>query len=381
MKKSILYISPENFTDHNFPVMEHICKFYNLHWLIVFDYNFGRKPLFSEEEIELFARENNVSYTILKKKYRRRNPLNLIFNIKFLIKILKYKTDLIYIETLNDIYFSILSVLFINKKKSILAIHDVLSHVTNKRTISDLVINLTDKLERTFFYNIHLFSHTQAKILKSNYSDKRVFVVPLFLLKFPYVKTITYIKTPKVNFLYWGSIRYNKGLDFLILAAEKLYENGFENFKVTIVGRTKEWETYNSLIKHQEIFELHVSDEFIPIEQVAKLFASSQFLVLPYRDITQSGPLNHAYNYNLPVIASNLDGFKEYIIDGNNGFLFESENIDSLYNVMKMVMSLNETSLLTIKSNLSAFVNKNMSDEVILGKYRSMLDSVIISDK
>ena len=43
--------------------------------------------------------------------------------------------------------------------------------------------------------------------------------------------------------------------------------------------------------------------------------------MLPYQDVAQSGPHMIAYNYNLPVIASDIEGFAERVEDGENSFL------------------------------------------------------------
>lgn len=66
----------------------------------------------------------------------------------------------------------------------------------------------------------------------------------------------------------------------------------------------------------------NITAEFrrIDDEEIPELFTKSDYLVLPYEDVAQSGPHMIAYNYNLPVIASDIDGFKERVVDGENGF-------------------------------------------------------------
>lgn len=43
--------------------------------------------------------------------------------------------------------------------------------------------------------------------------------------------------------------------------------------------------------------------------------------MLPYQDVAQSGPHMIAYNYNLPVIASDINGFVERVEDGKMVFI------------------------------------------------------------
>ena len=56
--------------------------------------------------------------------------------------------------------------------------------------------------------------------------------------------------------------------------------------------------------------------------EVAEFFAKHDFLMLPYQDVAQSGPHMIAYYYNLPVIASDIEGFNERVVDVVFGFLF-----------------------------------------------------------
>ncbi len=51
--------------------------------------------------------------------------------------------------------------------------------------------------------------------------------------------------------------------------------------------------------------------------------------------MTQSGPLRIAYGYDIPVIASDLEGFKESVEENVTGVLFKSENVESLVEVMR----------------------------------------------
>ena len=45
-----------------------------------------------------------------------------------------------------------------------------------------------------------------------------------------------------------------------------------------------------------------------------------------------------AQSYQVPVIVSDLQGMTEIVTDGKNGFVFQTENSDSLCQKMKEVM-------------------------------------------
>ena len=91
-------------------------------------------------------------------------------------------------------------------------------------------------------------------------------------------------------------------------------------------------------------------------------------MVLPYKDVTQSGPLLISYNYNLPVIASNHPGFAEYISQGVTGFLFNNCDEKSLAATMIDIVE-GKYNLDTIVNNLEQFIRKNVSLDSIVKKY------------
>ena len=70
--------------------------------------------------------------------------------------------------------------------------------------------------------------------------------------------------------------------------------------------------------------------EFIADEDVEIYFKAADVLVLPYREIFQSGVLFLGYNFGLPVIASDVGSLKEEIIQGETGFVCKPNDPDDL---------------------------------------------------
>ena len=72
------------------------------------------------------------------------------------------------------------------------------------------------------------------------------------------------------------------------------------------------------MIKNKNIFNLKIY--YLNKNEFPDLFSSADYFILPYREVTQSGPLMLGFNYQILPIASNLRGFSEHIEDGKNGF-------------------------------------------------------------
>ena len=135
--------------------------------------------------------------------------------------------------------------------------------------------------------------------------------------------------------LFFGIIREYKGLDVLIESINIL-KSKFEDFHLLIVGECYEnISKYYSLIKKYQLDEIITFiNEYVPDKEVAKYFSCSDVVVLPYKTASQSGVIQIAYNFDVPIITTDVGGLSEYIDDGKTGFLVRSNNPSELSEVL-----------------------------------------------
>jgi len=149
----------------------------------------------------------------------------------------------------------------------------------------------------------------------------------------------------------------------------------YNNFKLTIAGRSNDWaEVYEPLIADREKIDAHIG--FIENNDIPGYFANADYLVLPYRDTTQSGPLMIAYNYNVPVIASNADGFKEFFAEGETGYRFDLENPEHIDQVLSEAITRKNDNYLELKQCMAAHTERNFSVQKLSKAYGYMFDEV-----
>lgn len=183
------------------------------------------------------------------------------------------------------------------------------------------------------------------------------------------VQTDNYkVDEKKVNLLFFGNVVANKRLDLLIDAVKELSENIQNKVHLNICGNCR---------MNKEAFLQQIGDcksistyfKRIPDEEIPELFTKHQFFMLPYQDVAQSGPHMIAYNYNLPVIASDIEGFAERVEDGVNGFLFRMNDKEALKTAIIKAVTMSSSDYQRMKDKLKAYVEENYSLKAVSNKY------------
>ncbi|MBU8871611.1 MAG: glycosyltransferase [Gemmatimonadales bacterium] len=124
--------------------------------------------------------------------------------------------------------------------------------------------------------------------------------------------------------LFFGFIKPYKGVDVLIDAAGPLQQEfGEDGLSILIVGDIYgEKQPYLDRIAASGGSEIvQLIDGFVPDETVEKYFLAADLAVLPYVSATQSGIVQIAYNYDLPVVTTDVGGLPEVVHDERTGFI------------------------------------------------------------
>lgn len=356
--KKLFYTTYEFFIDVDYPIVKELNKHFDFEWIVFLISS--NQPRFTKQEVLDFAKQNNISIKIYEIKSRARSPKQLIKDFKCVLYLKKQKSDLYYFQTFFTPYISLLTWLFLPLKKTIVSIHDVIPHTKSQ----SLFLYLNHCFYSSMFKNYHIFSESQQSIFRQKHPGKNIMMARLCLKDYGKAKRTS--NPSVVNFLFFGDIRYNKGLEYLIKAAD-LLSMDTKKFIVTICGSCDNFEKYSSIMKNPDIFKTNI--KVFPNHEISKLFVNSDFLVLPYRDVTQSGPLHIAYNYNIPVIASDFPGFREYIINNKSGYLFEPCNHIALYECMKKAILLSKEEYQEIKNRVKEFSEKEINLNNIIKSY------------
>ncbi|MCD4700235.1 MAG: glycosyltransferase [Candidatus Aegiribacteria sp.] len=128
--------------------------------------------------------------------------------------------------------------------------------------------------------------------------------------------------------LFFGFIKPYKGVDYLIDACPILKDRYGNGIRVLIVGDVYGDSTpYYDRISNSGAEDIIDFDNgFVPDSKVEDYFIASDLLALPYLSATQSGIIQIAYNYDLPVVTTEVGGLPEVVHDGETGFLVPPED-------------------------------------------------------
>lgn len=163
--------------------------------------------------------------------------------------------------------------------------------------------------------------------------------------------------------LFFGQIKDTKGLDVLIKAFSLLDIELRRNLYILIAGRPwkSSFKKYSDLIDSLGLSNnIIIHDNYIKNEDVPIYFASSDFVVLPYKIVYNSGVILRSMSYGTPILASNLEAFSDIIRDGETGLIFQNNCPIDLSRIMKHAI-LNPLDLYFFSKNSKILSNTKYS--------------------
>lgn len=134
------------------------------------------------------------------------------------------------------------------------------------------------------------------------------------------------IATSEKAVLFLGRLRPYKGIEYLLAGFEQLV-SAESDYRLIIAGApNKGNEDYVGQIRETVSKKFTASQiilraKFIPDEEMELYLKAADVMVLPYKDIFQSGILFLSYSFGLPVVATDVGSFRDEVIEGETGFI------------------------------------------------------------
>jgi D-inositol-3-phosphate glycosyltransferase len=188
----------------------------------------------------------------------------------------------------------------------------------------------------------HIFVHTEKMkrelIEEFGVQDARITVIPFGINNAVPNTSLTPgdakrrlgLRNDERAILFFGRITPYKGLEYLIAAFRQVLTRS-DNYRLIIAGRPDNCEGYWRAIRkeiHDDVQKERVllKADFIPDEETEVYFKAADTVILPYRQIYQSGVLFLGHSFGLPALAADVGSLKDDIVEGKTGFAFRPED-------------------------------------------------------
>ncbi|MFC1562510.1 glycosyltransferase family 4 protein [candidate division KSB1 bacterium] len=291
-------------------------------------------------ELDSYSRNFNIEKilsTHYQKKYRITKGMIYISSlIKILFYVLNKNPDVVHFHQIKIpfIEFWIYKLIKFKNIKLIVTLHDIkpfeykvitpfLKYIyyTADRIIvhsENSVKILKDYISEKRQKNITVLHHGEYSFLSKNISKKEA-------------RNTLGIDSDKKVLLFFGYIRRYKGLDIL-LESIKILKEKIPDIFLIIAGKDVE-----GFGKYQKIInELNIKNylmkkiEYISDDESPVYFSAADIVVLPYKNVYQSGIVFLSYAYSRPVITTNVGGLPDAVENGRSGYLAEPNNPEEL---------------------------------------------------
>lgn len=359
----LYWVTPNYFLDTDIYVMNYLPDFFRLKWIITkkkgerLDYN---------RLIDEIGKKDNITIDIYELNGKRYGLKGLLYDLKLMMKL--RIADVVYLPSSMP-YTLPFMIIFLKRKRLIVPVHNVR---TPKGGSHYYINRIGTSVSTNYFRNFVTFSQSQHDLLLSINPKANVLYAP-FMLK-DYGKATNIRSNNLITLLCFGNIRRYKRVDVLIEAAQKAFEETSVRFRVIIAGKCDEWEVYQKQIKYPELFDLRIHR--VDDDEIPNLFEECDYFVTPYQDIAQSGSLIVGINYNKPIIASNLEAFREYVEDGSTGFLIKPADVDDLTRIIKHIILNHHKIYPMLKEQQKLMVERKFDNKVIVQKYVEYLQNI-----
>jgi len=260
------------------------------------------------------------------------NPINWIATA---MKIRKMKPDLVIIQWWHPYfapcYWTLCKIL--GKTKVMFLCHNVFPHerFPMDRFLSKMVLSNGD-----YFIVQSTQDEKDLKTIKNDAVYKKTVHPTYNAFKLQDMskeegRQLLHITKDEKVLLFFGFVREYKGLKHLLRAMPEITTK-LDKVKLLVVGDfAGDKEDYLKIIDELNIKDfIKIYDGYIPDKEVEKFFAASDLVVLPYESATQSGIVQIAYGFEKPVIATNVGGLPEVVLDEKTGYVVPAKDSKEL---------------------------------------------------
>ncbi|MGB9794578.1 glycosyltransferase family 4 protein, partial [Caldisericum exile] len=188
-------------------------------------------------------------------------------------------------------------------------------------------------------------------------------------------------KSDDLTFLMISRLLWDKGVREYIESA-KIIKSKYENTKFLLLGP---FDKGNPNMVPEDYILKHHKEGIITYlgeaKDVRPFICQSDVVILPsYREGIPR-VLLEAMSMAKPIITTDAPGCRDTVIDGYNGFLVKVKDIVSLTDAIERMIKMDKEELKLMGERGRKMVIENFSDEVVISKMLSLINTMLKNDQ
>lgn len=178
----------------------------------------------------------------------------------------------------------------------------------------------------------------------------------------------------KITFLFVGRLEHVKNVSLLLKAFSMLKKNN-DNVALIIVGDGTLKTELEEQVRDSEVQDVYFKG-YVAFPEIVRYYKASDVFVLPSVFEPWGLVVNEAMTLGLPAVVSSDVGCRKDLIEtGNNGYIFESDNVYDLLEKLESIIKLDIASASRFAVNKISQWNYNYYLKVFLGAIEDVKQS------
>ena len=223
--------------------------------------------------------------------------------------------------------------------------------------------------DKSLFVEQNLVSPFKARLILGEGVDVRKYQSNSELSVSPY------------TFLFIGRVLWDKGVGEFVKAAQVIKKQ-HPKVQFHILGQLGANNPACVSIEQMEIWEQTRTVKYLgETSNVLPYIEKATCIVLPSYREGVSRVLLEAASMERPIIATNVPGCREIVIDNYNGFLCEAQDTNSLIACMMHMLSLSPTELTSFGKNGRSHVLQQFDEQKTIALYKHKLQEYFLTEE
>lgn len=235
-------------------------------------------------------------------------------------------------------------------------------------------LGVSEVLERVSYSvstDLVVYSGSIAKQLNlERYGDK-ISIIPEHLVDFHLYAPADSVHTKSKVIGFVGRLSEEKGVLNLVRAIPLILEK-MKDASFMIIGEGSLSETIRRFLKENHLEEIVALPGWIPHDELPRHMQKMGLIILPSYTEGLPNVVLEAMACGIPVLATAVGAIPELIIEGETGFILNSNSPDSIAG--RAVDILNSPNLNEVALNARTMVKKEFSRERVFRRWRGLLE-------